>query len=83
MLCYQCENIKKCTMFNALYCKSKDFVINDCKDYDEGSKYKYKLIAQNDNLMKLIYDYFTGNVKEPDVTDEEVVDAIRTALLVM
>lgn len=43
--------------------KSFDFCINDCKDYNKTLKNKYKKIADNDDLMHLIYDYFTGQLK--------------------
>jgi hypothetical protein len=57
---------------------SKDFCINDCKDFDDASTYKYRKIAENDDLMKLIYDYFTGNVKgySEDVAKEAITSAM-------
>ena len=58
---------------------SKDFSINDCRDYDAVAKYTYKKIAQNDNLMRLIYDYFTGQV-EGGYSDEEVRKVITSEM---
>lgn len=80
MICYKCENVKYCPTYKMLYSKSKDFTINDCEDFDEASKYKYRHIAENDDLMHLIYDYFLGQV-EVDATEEEVVRVIRNAML--
>lgn len=57
----------------------EDFEIFKCKNYDEGSKYKYRLIAKNDNLLRLIYDYFTDNVSG-EYSDEEVKEAITSAI---
>jgi hypothetical protein len=58
---------------------SKDFSINDCRDYDAVAKYTYKKIAQNDALMRLIYDYFTGQV-EGGYSNEEVEKVITSEM---
>ena len=80
MICYRCKNIHKCASFQTLYDTSKDFSINDCKHFDEELSCKYKKIAENDDLMHLIYDYFLGQV-EVDATEEEVVRVIKRELL--
>ena len=80
MICYHCENVKYCPTYKMLYGKSKDFSINECKDFNEVSKYKYRHIAENDELMHLIYDYFLGQV-EVDATEEEEVRVIKRELL--
>ena len=80
MICYYCEKVQSCPTYRKLYNISKDFSINDCKDFDEVSKYKYRHIAEHDELMHLIYDYFLGQV-EVDATEEEVVRVIKNALL--
>lgn len=51
MLCYSCEKVHSCAVFQKLYEMSKDFEIKDCKEY-KSSAYKYKLIAQDDELMR-------------------------------
>lgn len=84
MLCYSCEKVKSCHTFQTLYAMSKDFEIKDCRDYDAVSTDKYKLISQNDDLMMLLYDYFTDNLKLPyEISDEEIRKRIKEALLEM
>lgn len=78
MICYRCKKLIECPTFKTLYSMSKDFNINDCKLYDEISADKYKKIAEHDDLMHLIYDYFTGQVD--GYSDEEAREAIRTAM---
>ena len=80
MICYRCEKVGLCPIYRKLYNISKDFAINDCKEFDEVSKYKYRHIAEHDELMHLIYDYFLGQV-EVDASEEEVVRVIKKALL--
>lgn len=62
MICYHCKNADTCSLFRHAYSMSEDFEIRQCKNYEEASRYKYKLIAKNDGLMCLIYDYFTDNI---------------------
>ncbi len=83
MLCYTCEKVHSCTTFQTLYTMSKDFVIKDCRDYEKNSAVRYKLIAQDDELMRFFYDYFTDNLDLPFqmVEDEEIRKAIRKRLL--
>jgi hypothetical protein len=57
---------------------SNDFSINDCRDFDDASTDKYRKIAENDILMKLIYDYFTGNIE--GYSEEEAKKAITSTL---
>ena len=79
MICYHCQKAKECPTFRTLHTISKDFSINDCKDYDSADSYKYKKIAEKDSLLRLIYDYFTGQV-EGEYSDEEVREAITSAM---
>lgn len=79
MICYRCEKISSCPTFRSLCSISKDFNIKDCRGYDEASQYKYRRIAENDDLMHLIYDYFTGQV-EGGYSDEETKAAITNAM---
>ena len=78
VICYSCYKASECPTFRKLYSTSKDFCINDCNDYDPVSRYKYKRIAENDNLMHLIYDYFTEQLE--GYTYEEAKMAITSAM---
>lgn len=80
MVCYNCSKASSCKMFRELYTMSNDFCINDCREFDEVSKYKYRKIAERDDLMHLIYDYFTNQI-EGNYGEEEVKKAIVSALL--
>lgn len=80
MLCYKCKNALNCNVFRTLYSKSKDFYINECTDYDELPDRTYRKIAEHDDLMRLIYDYFTDQV-DGDYTEEKIVASIRSAML--
>lgn len=79
MICYHCEKAIGCNAFRLLHSLSNDFSINDCKDYDEVSKYKYRRIAENDDLMHLIYDYFTDQI-EGGYSAEEAKAAITSTM---
>ena len=63
MLCYHCDKASSCSTLRTLYSMSRDFCINECKDYNQTLRTKYKNIAKNDDLMHLIYDYFTGQLE--------------------
>ena len=78
MICYHCTNASDCPTFRTLYSTSKDFCINDCRDFNDALNYKYRKIAENDILMKLIYDYFTENIEGH--SEEEAKKAITSAL---
>ena len=80
MICYNCENVNTCDIFHAINFSSDDFCINQCKYYDDACKYKYKRIANHDNLMRLIYDYFTDQV-QGDYSEQEVKDTIINTIL--
>ena len=79
MICYHCKNIGGCKTFYHLHCTSKDFSINHCVDYDDAPAYRYKRIAEHDDLMHLIYDYFTEQI-EGDFSDEEIIRVIKNAM---
>lgn len=83
MICYKCAKASECPTFRKLYTMSKDFCINDCKDYDGVSNYKYRVIAANDGLMRLIYDYFMGQVEVDGYTDDDIKEIIRYHLMDM
>ena len=79
MLCYHCEKASGCQTFRTLYSKSKDFSIDECRDYVGVSKYKYRKIAENDELMHLIYDYFTDQI-DGGYNKAQAKSAIKSAL---
>ena len=75
MICYGCNKASGCSVFRQLYSKSKDFSINQCEDYNEANN-AYKKIAMHDDLMHLIYDYFTGQLE--GVSESEARKAITS-----
>lgn len=77
MVCYSCEKVGGCPIFQKLYSVSKDFCINDCKDYVESPECKYKKIAEHDDLMRLIYDYFTYQIDIEELGREYSYDEIK------
>ena len=79
MLCYHCEKASGCPTFRTLHSMSKDFSINECRDHVDVSKYKYRKIAENDDLMRLIYDYFTDQI-EGGYSKAQAKSAIKSAL---
>ena len=83
MICYNCTKASDCPTFRTLYVISNDFCINKCKDFEKTSAYKYKKMAANDDLMKLIYDYFMDKVDIDGYTDDEVKEVIRHQLIDM
>ena len=80
MICCSCENANTCTIFKTLRAVSNNFCINECEKYEDGSKYKYKKIADHDDLLHLIYDYFTGQV-DSKYSEEQTKTAIIHALM--
>ena len=79
MICYRCNKIGGCSTFRTLYSISDDFCINKCNNYDEESQYKYKKIAEHDELMHAVYDYFTNNLPG-DITEERAKKSITSAM---
>lgn len=79
MICFHCSKVKSCEKFRNMYSDFEDFSINKCKDYEDEISYKYKKIAEHDDLMRILYDYFTGQIE--GYTDEQVVSAIKNAML--
>ena len=80
MICYHCRNLGTCDIFRNLYSMSNDFEINQCKHYDTANNYKYMKIAEHQDLMHLIYDYFTDNLPD-DIGEKEAKEAIIHAIL--
>lgn len=81
MLCYSCDKIGGCSIFQKLYKISNDFFINDCLEYVGAPELKYRKIAEHDDLMALIYDYFTNQIDSEELlgreySDEEIRDII-------
>ena len=79
MICYHCAKVKDCPKFRRMYSELEDFSVNKCRDYKDEAEYKYKKIAEHDDLMHLIYDYFTEQI-EGDFSDEQIVKVITSAL---
>lgn len=77
MICYKCNQAKNCSVFKKLYNMSNDFSINQCTDYNESNN-KYKKIAMHDELMHLIYDYFTGQLV--GISEKEARKAIVSCI---
>lgn len=78
MICYHCENAPECNVFRNLYSISEEFSINQCCKYKEPNANKYKKIAQDEYLLKLIYDYFTRQVI--GYSEKEARQAITSAI---
>lgn len=79
MLCYTCDKAKDCIVYKKLLMISTDFSIKECETYTNSSVRKYKKIAENDTLMRLIYDYFLDDV-QGGYTKEEVEKVIEDML---
>jgi hypothetical protein len=77
VICYHCDKAEGCMTFRNLYSMSNNFCINECENY-KGASEKYKKIAENDQLMHLIYDYFTG--KLVDVSESKAKEVITSAM---
>lgn len=83
MLCYSCDKIGGCHIFQKLYKTSNNFFINDCLEYVGASELKYRKIAEHDELMALIYDYFTNQIEEEissKYSNKEIKDVITEAM---
>lgn len=84
MLCYSCEKTGGCSIFQNLYKLSNDFFINDCLEYVEAPKFKYRKIAEHDDLMHLVYDYFTDQIDSEELgreySYEEIKECITNAM---
>lgn len=78
MICYKCNQAKNCSVFRKLHSISNDFSINQCADYNEANN-KYKKIAMHDELMHLIYDYFTDQLV--GVSEKDARKAIVSCML--
>lgn len=78
MLCYHCEKASDCFTLKYLMSMSEDFCINQCKDFEDSSRYTYMKIAENKDLMKLIYDYFIGILE--GYSEDEAKEAITRVM---
>lgn len=79
MLCYHCEKASDCPTFRTLCFVSEDFCINKCKDFEDSLRYTYMKIAENHDLMRLIYDYFTDILEgySKEEAEETIIRALR------
>lgn len=80
MLCYHCENVSRCSAFQTLYSMSNDFCVNKCKDFEDSLSYSYMKIAENHDLMRLIYDYFMDILEGYSKEDAEkaIISVLRS-----
>lgn len=76
MICYKCEDFLTCN--HPKYAFENNFTIEDCKNFSLADCYKYIKIAKNEDLLLLIYNYFT---KEEELyslyTKEEIEEKIK------
>lgn len=80
MLCYSCDKIGGCSIFQKLYKISNDFFINDCLEYVGAPELKYRKIAEHDELMHAIYDYFTNQIEYENLSYNEIKEALTRAM---
>ena len=79
MLCYHCVKINNCDIFHKLTYKSGKFEINQCDDYDLEEGNKYRKIADNVALLRLIYDYFMNRL-EDNISIQAAEEKIKRAI---
>lgn len=77
MICYSCNKASNCTVFRKLNNMSDDFSINKCEDYNNAEN-AYKKIAMHDDLMHLIYDYFTDQLQ--GISEKRAKEAIVSCM---
>lgn len=76
MICYYCEKVYTCDLVR--FANKENFEISKCENFSEMPEFKYKRIAEYDELMKLIYDYFTGKVEGH--SDEETKEVLTRVM---
>lgn len=77
MICCRCKKVKTCDCVR-FACK-EEFEISKCENFSETDEYKYKHIAANEALLKLIYDYFTNSVDGHSL--DEAKEAITRTIM--
>lgn len=75
MICFNCKNASKCSL--VLVAFEREASIDSCKTFIQNNKYTYREIANNDELMHLIYDYFLDNVDEEILNDHGGYEGIK------
>lgn len=79
MICNKCENAAKCEHLR--YAFDNDFTIESCKYFELNKIFKYTKIAENENLMLIIYNYFTEDEELYSLyTKEEIENKIREVI---
>lgn len=76
MICYSCQHAYDCDWIR--FACSEGFEIGNCLNFSAMLEYRYKRIATNEALLKLIYDYFTDNINSH--SKEEAYEAITRAI---
>ena len=71
MLCYHCEKANDCSVLKELCSVSENFSINKCNNFHDSLCYSYMKIAENHDLMRLIYDYFMNLLEGCSKKDAE------------
>ena len=77
MICYRCEKVYTCDWVR--FANKENFEISKCANFSEIQEFKYKRIAEHDELMKLIYDYFTDRVEGH--SDEETKEVLTRVMM--
>lgn len=78
MICFNCKNVSKCSL--ALAAFEGEASIDSCKTFIPNNKYAYREIANNDDLMHVIYDYFLNNIDEETLNDHGGYEGIKALI---
>lgn len=76
MICCRCQHAYTCSTFRCAF--NEKFSIDGCERFIVAPQYRYTRIADNKELMHLIYDYFTGRIDEG--REDEAKAAITRAM---
>lgn len=75
MICAKCNNLRSCDIVN------RSININSCKNFILNDIYKYLKIAENEDLLLLIYNYFTNEEELYSLyTKKEIEEKIQKAI---
>lgn len=75
MICAKCNNLRSCDIVN------HSININSCKNFILNDIYKYLKIAENEDLLLLIYNYFTNEEELYSLyTKKEIEEKIQKAI---
>lgn len=74
MICAKCKNAIICDHIR--YAVNHDFNINNCKNFILNDIYKYIKIAEDEDLLLLIYNYFTDEEELYSLYTKEEIEKI-------